>query len=203
MAKDPVKSNLDVDYVVSFRIDPKGRTDTYLCPLSLTTQDKDGSVSQFKQLIRALAGVGLTTEVRTGDETSLLVFIKAADEQVLSNVVYRSRMKDWLYGIRQVQPVQDTVSALTNEPLTDAERHRHIYQMITALPEDGGAGVTPNSGEWKRVEAVFPLHDHARNKKWLSEFSRKTFLSPEDLDDIKDAVGEQVGHSRQSPQDNL
>ena len=67
-----------------------------------------------------------------------------------------------------------------------------IYQMITGLREEGGAGVIPKTSEWSNVEAVFPLHDHAKNKKWLSEFSRKTFLSPEDLDDIKDTVGEKV-----------
>ena len=121
-----------------------------------------------------------------------MVFIKAGDEKIVADVVYRSRMKDWLYGIRQIEPVKDTVSTLTNDPLTDAERHRLIYQMITSPREEGGAGITPESGDWKRVEAVFPLHNHAKNKKWLSDFSRKTFLSPEDLDDVKDTVGEKV-----------
>lgn len=177
MSKDAIKSNLDVDYVISYRIDPK---------------DKQGSTVQFKHLIRSLAQVGLTTEVRNGDETSVLVFIKAGDEKIVDDVVYRSRMRDWLHGIRQIQPVKETVSTLTSEPLTDAERHRLIYHMITGLGEEGGANITPKSGDWKNVEAVFPLHDHAKNKRWLTEFSRKTFLSPEDLDDIKDTVGEKV-----------
>jgi anoctamin-10 len=146
-------------------------------------------------LIRALAQIGLTTEVRPGDETSLLVFVKASNEDIIANVVHRSRMRDWLYGIRQIQPIRETVSTLTEAPLTASERHRLIYQMITGLREDGGAGITPKSGDWKHVEAVFPLQDHAKNKKWLSEFSRKTFLSPADLDDIKDTVGEQVFYS--------
>lgn len=146
-------------------------------------------------MVLALAEVGLTTEVRAGDESSLLIFIKAGDEKVLADVVYRSRMKDWLYGIRQIQPVKDAADALTNDPLTDSERHRQIHHMITGLKEDGGAGITPKSGQWKNVEAVFPLHDHARNKKWLLEFASKTFLTPHDLDDIKDTVGEKVGCS--------
>lgn len=101
-------------------------------------------------------------------------------------------MKDWLYGVRQIQPVKDAPEQLTGSPLSDAERHRQIYAMITASREEGGAGITAKQGEWKNVEAVFPLHDHAKNKKWLSDFSRKTFLTPEDLDEIRDTVGEKV-----------
>jgi anoctamin-10 len=147
-------------------------------------------------LIRALAEVGLTTEVRNGDGTSLLVFIKAADENILADVVHRSRLRDWLHGVRQIQPVKDAATTLTKEPLTDAERHRQIHHMITGLREDGGAAICPKSGDWKNVDAIFPLHDHVKNKKWLTEFSRKTFLTPEDLDDVKDTVGEKVSYTQ-------
>lgn len=53
--------------------------------------DKNNAISNFQNLIRALADVGLQTEVRNGEDSSLLVFVKAADEEVFSNVVYRSR----------------------------------------------------------------------------------------------------------------
>ena len=64
--------------------------------------------------------------------------------------------------------------------------------MINHPRSDGGAGITPQTGEWKNVDSVFPLHDHAKNKKWMSEFSRKTLLSPEDLDEVKNEMGEKV-----------
>jgi anoctamin-10 len=102
-------------------------------------------------------------------------------------------MKDWLHGIRQIQPVKDAAEALTSEPLTNAERLRQVHHMINAPKSEGGAGITPDHGDWKNVDAIFPLHDHAMNKKWLSDFSRKTFLTPEDLDMIKDNVGEKIG----------
>ena len=161
----------------------------------LTIADKNGSIEQFRRLIQALAQAGLTTEVRNGDDKSLLVFVKAADESVFKDVVYRSRMRDWLYGIRQIQPVKDAPDALTSQPLNDAERHRQIHSMIAAPREEGGAGITPKHGSWKNVQAIFPLQDHAKNKKWLSEFSRKTFLTPEDLDEVRDTVGEKVRSS--------
>lgn len=119
--------------------------------------------------------------------------MKVSDEKIFANVVYRSRIKDWLYGVRQIQPKGDPAQALGSEPLTKAERLRHVHHMITFPREEGGAGITPKHGEWENVEAVFPLHDHVQNKKWLTEFSRKTFLNPEDLDEIRDTVGEKVG----------
>ncbi len=155
--------------------------------------DKNGSIEQFKKLIRSLSEAGLNTEVRNGNDNSLLVFVKAADESVLTEVVYRSRMKDWLYGIRQIQPVRDAPEALTSQPLNDAERYRQIHSMIAAPKEEGGAGITPKHGDWKNVESIFALQDHVKNKKWLSEFSTKTFLTPEDIDEVRDTVGEKVG----------
>ena len=101
-------------------------------------------------------------------------------------------MKDWLYGVRQIQPTTDAAQTLTTEPLTEAERLRHIHHMIACTREEGGAGITPKHGEWKNVEAIFPLHDHDRNKKWLTEFTQKTFLTTDDLDEIKNTVGEKV-----------
>ena len=64
--------------------------------------------------------------------------------------------------------------------------------MICCPKEEGGAAVTPKHGEWKNVEAVFPLHDPEKNKKWLTEFSTKTFLTPDDLDEVRNRVGEAV-----------
>lgn len=111
---------------------------------------------------------------------------------MFANVVYRARIKDWLYGVRQIQPVRETAETLTKEPLSDAERHRMVLNMIVGLRSDGGAEITPKHGEWENVDAVFPLHDHEKNKRWLTEFSKKTFLTPDDLDQIRNTVGERV-----------
>ena len=64
--------------------------------------------------------------------------------------------------------------------------------MITCSREEGGADITPKQGEWKNVESIFPLHNHKKNQQWLNEWSRKTLLSPQDLDHIRDGVGEKV-----------
>ncbi|KAJ5618807.1 Acyl-CoA N-acyltransferase [Penicillium lagena] len=168
-----LKCNLHVDYVIRY---------------SFNDIDQSQAVSQLENLLRTLAHVGLQTEVRQGDESSLLVFVRASNKQ-LQRAIYRSRVRDWLYGIRNAEP--EPASAV--EAQTEAERLRVVSQMITHPREEGGAGITPNHGEWKNVTAIFALHDEETNKKWMRDWSQKTFLSDEDLDDIRNKFGESVG----------
>lgn len=140
-----------------------------------------------------LASVGLATEVRNGDSHSLLVFVKVASEEHVYGEVYRSRVKDWIHGIRAAAPQQETQQSLQDEPLHEAERLRVIYQLITNPEDEGGAAITPKKGQWKNVESIFALHDHAYNKEWIKRWSTKYLLGPEDLDEIRDRLGEKVG----------
>lgn len=104
------------------------------------------------------------------------------------------RVRDWLYGIRNAEP--EPASSI--EPQTEAERLRVISYMITLPAHEGGAGITPDHGEWKNVTAIFPLHDEETNKRWMREWSQKTFLSDDDLDQIRNKFGESVGVSPSS-----
>ena len=101
------------------------------------------------------------------------------------------RVRDWLYGIRNAEP--EPASSI--EPQTEAERLRVISYMITLPTHEGGAGITPDHGEWKNVTAIFPLHDEETNKRWMREWSQKTFLSDDDSDQIRNKFGESVGVS--------
>lgn len=83
--------------------------------------------------------------------------------------------------------------ALSAEPMTEAERLRLVYLLITKPRNEGGAGVTPKKGEWKGVESIFPLHDHAFNKAWIKEITSKYLLTTDDLEAIKDRFGEKIG----------
>ncbi|KAI9820350.1 MAG: hypothetical protein M1827_005972 [Pycnora praestabilis] len=170
-------ANFDVDYVISYRF-----TDT----------DKQKAAAGFERLIRALANVGLATEVRNGDNCSVLVFIKVASDRHLAGAVYRSRVKDWLHGVRPAAPEKIKDESLTSEPLTEAERFRIVYLLITGPSDEGGASITPKQGAWECVESVFPLHDHAFNKGWIKKWSTSYFLQIEDLDQIRDRFGEKI-----------
>ena len=56
----------------------------------LTIADRSQAIEQLEKLLQALAQVGLQVEVRQGDESSLLVFVKASEKR-LKRAVYRSR----------------------------------------------------------------------------------------------------------------
>jgi len=101
-------------------------------------------------------------------------------------------VKDWMHGVRVAAPEKETRRALESEPLYEAERLRILYQLITNSKADGGAGITPKEGEWKSVESIFALHDHEANKKWIKKWSTSYFLKTEDLDDIRNRLGEKV-----------
>ncbi|KAL8790484.1 MAG: hypothetical protein Q9213_000636 [Squamulea squamosa] len=170
-------SNFDVDYVISYRF-----TDTN------NTEAQDG----FSALMQALARVGLATEVRNGDNCSLLVFVKVGSNKRFAHEVYRTRVKDWLHGVRAAEPAKETQETISGQDLIEAERLRIVHHLITGPVDDGGAGIIPKEGRWKNVESIFPLHDHSFNKEWIKTWSTTTFLKVEDLDQIRDRFGEKI-----------
>ncbi|KAF2745503.1 DUF590-domain-containing protein [Sporormia fimetaria CBS 119925] len=174
-----LQTNMDVDYVISYRF---------------AKTDKSTAISQFEKLVEALSSVGLQTEVRNGDNHSVLLFVRVASDEHLFGEVYRSRVRDWIHGVRTAAPARETRQALEAEPLYEAERLRIIYQLITHPVSEGGAGITPKEGEWKNVESIFALHDHAYNKDWIKKWSSSWKLQTEDLDDIRNRLGEKVAY---------
>ncbi|EDN11058.1 transmembrane protein [Histoplasma capsulatum] len=173
--QNTLAENFEVDYVVLYRF---------------SSIDKNEAKEQFKKLIRALSDVGLQTEVRPGIDQSLLIFVKA-QEKYLGKALYRSRVRDWLHGVRNSQPDPDAKGSCV--PETDAERFLIVYNMITAPSNEGGAGITPKQGEWDNVDSIFPLHDKLLNRTWIKAWTSKTFLTADDLDQIRNHHGEKIG----------
>ena len=108
--------------------------------------------------------------------------------------VYRSRVKDWIHGARSAEPSREVRQTLEQDPMSEAERLRIIYQLITNPESEGGAGITPKKGEWENVESVFALHDHVYNKEWIKKWSTQWLLKPEDLDEIRNRMGEKIAY---------
>jgi len=63
---------------------------------------------------------------------------------------------------------------------------------VTWTHEQGGAGITPGHGDWKRVTASFPPQDALANRQLLKYFAGKTVLKDADLDKIRALFGEKV-----------
>ncbi|KAK4231333.1 calcium-activated chloride channel-domain-containing protein [Podospora fimiseda] len=176
--------NFDVDYVIHYKL-----------PTSPSESAK--AEAAFSQLIHVLAKAGFATEVRPGKQgsNSLLVFVKLASLPLLQSQVYRSRIQDWLYGVRTAAPNPTNLPLsryFDSEPVTEAERLRLAYLLITKTKNENGAGVTPKIGTWKYVESIFPLHDRKFNRQWITEWSTKYVLDEEDLTKIRDKFGERV-----------
>ena len=85
-------------------------------------------------------------------------------------------------------------TAFKDDPITEAERLRLVYLLITKPKNEGGAGITLKSGEWKGVESIFALHDHTFNTAWIKQLTSKYFLTADDFDVIKDKFGEKIAY---------
>ncbi|KAF9886362.1 hypothetical protein FE257_011507 [Aspergillus nanangensis] len=147
------------------------------------------AIDEFRTLIHDLEEAHCLTQVRHGYGASLLVCIHVPREH-LGNMVYKSRVKDWLYGISHELPVGDDYTVVDAE--TPAEALRSVYHVVTWAKSLGGAGITPGLGQWERVTACTPLHDQAINASLLKKMSRRMKLTEEDLDTIRALFGEKV-----------
>jgi hypothetical protein len=75
-----------------------------------------------------------------------------------------SSVSEWLHGVRLAAPDEQTRLALDEEVITDAERLRVVYLLITSPEREGGAGITPGLDGWSYVDSIFPLHDSKFNR---------------------------------------
>jgi anoctamin-10 len=67
-----------------------------------------------------------------------------------------------------------------------------VYHFVTWTHEQGGAGITPGHGDWKRVTSSFPPQDALANRQLLKYLAGKTVLKDTDLDRIRALFGEKV-----------
>ncbi|KAK6004902.1 hypothetical protein QM012_007681 [Aureobasidium pullulans] len=147
------------------------------------------ATDEYHTLIRDIETFGLETEVRHGYGTTLIILIRIPRNK-LGNEVYRSRVKDWLFGIIDVRPLGDSSTVV--DAATPSEEIRSVFHLVTWTKEQGGAGVTANFGRWKHVTASFAPHSWTANKKLLKRLSAKIILEADDLDQIKALFGEKV-----------
>ncbi|KAI3621296.1 plasma membrane channel protein [Moniliophthora roreri] len=158
--------------------------DKYVVHYDFSDVDHDTATEEFTTLLSDLESVGLHTEVRTGYDQSLLVFVKAPKE-VLRETVYKSRVKDWLYGISREHP-------RSGDNAFEAEDILSVYHLVNWSKEIGGAGITPGFGKWKNVKSIFPLHNERANQELLFHLSKRLFLRNDDLDRIRNLLGAKI-----------
>ncbi|XP_044724107.1 calcium-activated chloride channel domain-containing protein [Hirsutella rhossiliensis] len=160
--------------------------DKYVINYGFHDVDYDTAIQDFVALLEDLEAVGLHTEVRAGHDESLLVFVRAPRE-ILSNAVYKSRVRDWLYGVTAVHP--DSGSHSTVDARYEAEDLLSMYHLLSWPREMGGAGITPGYGLFRNVTSYFPLHNPRASGSLLRRLGKKPVLRDEDFDLIRDLFG--------------
>ena len=78
------------------------------------------------------------------------------------NVCVSNRIRDFLLGIRVKGLDDEDVGLSDTTGLTDAERLRVVYEILTGPESDGGANVSPNLDPF--VESIMALHDDRFDK---------------------------------------
>ncbi|GJC94848.1 plasma membrane channel protein [Colletotrichum higginsianum] len=169
---------------------PQSYNDKYVVVYDFSeVVDAETSVKELTTLLSDLESAGLQTEVRAGYDQTLLVFVKAPRE-LLGNTVYKSRVKDWLYGIVPEHPGGSKTTIV--DGAFEAEDILSVYHLVNWSKSLGGAGITPEAGQWKNVKAIFPLHNEERNQSLMKHLSKRLFLTLDDIDSIRDLWGTKV-----------
>ncbi|OLL26105.1 hypothetical protein NEOLI_000611 [Neolecta irregularis DAH-3] len=146
--------------------------------------------SQLEKLVLAIQSAGLLVQCRQGTRTSLLLFIKCPEARITQES-QKSRLQDWLHGVRIANPDENLYRSIKSDPLTQAERLRLVYNLLTS-PD--GVGLTPKFGAWTMVESIFPLHDSEFDREWLHRISGKWAIDDHELDTIRAQFGEKIAY---------
>ncbi|CAH0037888.1 unnamed protein product [Clonostachys solani] len=168
---------------------PHPSNDKYVIVYDTEKVDTERAQRDLTNLLTDLETAGLYTEVRPGYDMTILIFAKAPRE-LLGNAVYKSRVKDWLFGIITRHPGgnKDTIV----DGAYEAEDILSVYHLVSWPKSLGGAGITPEWGQWEHVKSIFPLHNEAKNQALLKHLSKRLVLTMEDLDQIRDLFGTKV-----------
>ncbi|KAL1919461.1 uncharacterized protein VTP21DRAFT_2154 [Calcarisporiella thermophila] len=184
--------NFFADYVIVFRFQP---------PKNKQPQEREAYEQQvlagYRQLIEKLKSVELKYEVRPGGKGLILVFVLCQWER-LKKEILQSRVQDWLTGVRIADeedldvPFHKSKAQERNLGLSEAERLRLVYDILTGSTLDGRAGITPGIDPF--VESIMPLHDREFNKSWIRTWSRKYLINQDDLLRIRNHFGEKIAY---------
>lgn len=163
--------------------------DIYVVHYDFSTIDHAKAIEEFQILVQDLYSASLEICVKLGPDKSLLLMVKSPKD-LLGKAVYKSRVKDWLYGVTQQRPEGNKNTSVRGE--TETENLRSMFHLVTWNQKLGGAGITPGIGKWENVKSVYPLHNNVATRAFLLKWSRQIILKEEDLDQIRGLFGEKV-----------
>lgn len=165
-------------------------TSDYVLSVKYPTE-KSGSTAEAQDnvslLAKELTQAGFYIQTRPGDDNTLLVFVKA-DDKSLFKLLKEMVMKDYLYGIKyEIENDEQIVSSLT-----ETERLRAVYGLLTYPTNEGGIAITPGSGKWDFVNTITPIYNLEQNQKLFVKWLKKPLIDESDILQIKEFAGEKV-----------
>ncbi|KAF9110472.1 hypothetical protein BGX27_006296 [Mortierella sp. AM989] len=191
----PKSRDLYADLIIVFKfIHPSAKGGT----LAEKSELEQQTLVAYQDILTKLTNVGLQYETRPSGKETVLIFV-LCPWSTLKREVVRNSLHDWLTGVKVadmveteqlLKPAKERDQSL--DDLTDSVRIRLIHDLITANPNEGGAGIYPGENDF--VESILPLHDWEFNKNWLKSWSTKWVVNHNDLSRIRDHFGEKVAY---------
>ncbi|GAA96390.1 hypothetical protein E5Q_03057 [Mixia osmundae IAM 14324] len=190
------EQTINVDYVLVYDYASKPKS------------ARDDVAANYRFVVSKLKEAGLHVTSRLGAPKSdqILIFVRCPDELMLKELK-QERLDDWLHGISSTkQPDPKSERDFISDPVSEGERLRHVYTLITGYDDESvnssqatrsnrKAGITPGTGHYTRVKAIFPPHNPKFNKDWLqrwTSWSHVVSIPAEELDRVKDHFGEDI-----------
>ncbi|PFH61331.1 hypothetical protein XA68_17633 [Ophiocordyceps unilateralis] len=160
--------------------------DKYVILYDFSLVGLDTAVEDYVALINRIESIGLHIEVRAGHDQSLLLFVKAPHE-ILGNAIFKSRVRDWLFGIVSAHPGGGGETVVNGK--YEAEDLLSMHHLLSWPKEMGGAAITPGYGHFQNVRSMFPLHNPRTSQSLLRHLGKKLVLRDDDFDKIRDLLG--------------
>ncbi|KAI8066428.1 calcium-activated chloride channel-domain-containing protein [Gongronella butleri] len=177
----PPPVNQGVDYVIVFSYAVgKGKDDA--------VKLQDTAIQALKQLTGKLTRAGLYFDVKQGQTKGTLLVLVGCPYARLAKQYQNERVQDFLLGVKV--DADDLTEATPLLQLTEAERLRLVYDILTLPFNQGGADVSPKVDPC--VDSIFPLHNDEKNDKWISSWSKKWMITDDDLNQLRDTFGEKI-----------
>ncbi|MCP8717615.1 MAG: anoctamin [Asgard group archaeon] len=137
------------------------------------------ATKNLEKLIDLLYDKGFAAQIRQGDLTQLLVFVKLSSYK-FSEEAEKDLIKNYEFGV-------------TAKDDLFASKLRIIYNYLTNPVSCDGCGLTPQSGEWKFINSIVPITDAFLETTFVEDLKTNVLSQPPlSTNEIKHTYGTQI-----------
>lgn len=135
------------------------------------------ATKNLEKLIDLLYDKGFAAQIRQGDLTQLLVFVKLSSYK-FSEEAEKDLIKNYEFGV-------------TAKDDLFASKLRIIYNYLTNPVSCDGCGLTPQSGEWQFINSIVPITDAFLETTFVEDLKTNVLSQPPlSTNEIKHTYGD-------------